>query len=307
MSAELTPPPGAAAQSPPAAARGRALRHIDPHIWDGVLAFVFTAAGLIYVLFMPNLSPPFRSFDAVSVVLLLAVTLPLFALRTYPLPVFGIIGAAAIVGAIINDAAINVGYLAAAIALFSVAARSSVLAQHDRRDVGVGDAHRHLWRPASREAPPRSGWASARGCLFSIVWLAGVAIRAYRENVRETREAWERARADRERAELYLHDLEMHAQEAVGLERSRLARELHDVVGHALNVVVLQAGAAQRVFDKKPDVGARVARVDRGRRPPGAGRHRTHARHPARRRRRPRGARPAAGPGVTCRADRPGA
>ena len=33
-----------------------------------------------------------------------------------------------------------------------------------------------------------------------------------------------------------------------------VARELHDVVGHTLNVVVLQAGAAQRVFDKKPAV-----------------------------------------------------
>ena len=83
------------------------------------------------------------------------------------------------------------------------------------------------------------------------MWLVGVVVHAYRENVREARD---RASAERERAELYLHDLEMHAQEAVALERSRLARELHDVVGHALNVVVLQAGAARRVFDKRPEV-----------------------------------------------------
>ncbi len=95
-------------------------------------------------------------------------------------------------------------------------------------------------------------WLALAGWfLFSAVWLAGVVIHAYRENVREARD---RAAAERERAELYLHDLEMRAQEAVALERSRLARELHDVVGHALNVVVLQAGAAQRVFDKRPEV-----------------------------------------------------
>ena len=33
-----------------------------------------------------------------------------------------------------------------------------------------------------------------------------------------------------------------------------MARELHDSVGHALNVVVLHAGAAQRVIDKKPEL-----------------------------------------------------
>ena len=33
-----------------------------------------------------------------------------------------------------------------------------------------------------------------------------------------------------------------------------MARELHDSVGHALNVVVLHAGAAQRIIDKKPEL-----------------------------------------------------
>ncbi len=37
-------------------------------------------------------------------------------------------------------------------------------------------------------------------------------------------------------------------------ERARLARELHDSVGHALNVVVLHAGAAQRILETKPEL-----------------------------------------------------
>ncbi|MCG8914581.1 histidine kinase [Actinokineospora sp. PR83] len=35
-------------------------------------------------------------------------------------------------------------------------------------------------------------------------------------------------------------------------ERTELARELHDSLGHAVNVVVMQAGVARRVFDDNP-------------------------------------------------------
>ena len=44
------------------------------------------------------------------------------------------------------------------------------------------------------------------------------------------------------------------ANEAVAEERARIARELHDVVGHGLNLIVVQAGGAQRVFDSRPEV-----------------------------------------------------
>jgi signal transduction histidine kinase len=47
---------------------------------------------------------------------------------------------------------------------------------------------------------------------------------------------------------------EVRAQEAVADERARMARELHDIVGHALNVIVIQASGAQRVFETKPEV-----------------------------------------------------
>ena len=60
-------------------------------------------------------------------------------------------------------------------------------------------------------------------------------------------------RAER-RAALFASDREARAREAVAEERARLARELHDSVGHALNVVVLHAGAAQRIMEKKPEL-----------------------------------------------------
>jgi signal transduction histidine kinase len=71
--------------------------------------------------------------------------------------------------------------------------------------------------------------------LFTILWVAGFALR---ERVVRAEAAEERARhAERER--------EAAARIAVAEERTRIARELHDIVAHALSVMVLQVGAVR--------------------------------------------------------------
>jgi len=243
-----------AAQTPEQRTIGRLLRRVDPHVWDALLAFVFTAAAFVLVALTPA-TPGWRGTDALGVVLLLAMTLPLVVLRQHPVAVFAVTGVATVVGAAYGYPSIMVGYITGAIALFVVTVKSSYLGS---MFAGLAASAFLIavyallwWHETSSIVQGVVSWF-----VFSFVWVAGVAVHAYRENVAQARgqalQEQERAVQERERAELYLHDLEMHAIEAVTLERSRLARELHDVVGHTLNVVVLQAGAAQRVFDKKP-------------------------------------------------------
>ncbi len=77
--------------------------------------------------------------------------------------------------------------------------------------------------------------------LFGLGWLIGVTIR--------------RNQARAEVLTQTVDDLEAQqaqiAATAIADERSRIARELHDAVGHAVNVMVLQAGAAR--LSNQPD------------------------------------------------------
>ena len=77
----------------------------------------------------------------------------------------------------------------------------------------------------------------------AVGWGAGRAL-GEREAVAE--------RLARRVAELE-EEREAHARLAVRYERARIASELHDIVAHALSVMVVQAGAGQRLVDRDPD------------------------------------------------------
>lgn len=82
--------------------------------------------------------------------------------------------------------------------------------------------------------------------IFGTVWLIGDNLQTRRAYVASLQERAERAEETRL----------AEARRAVAEERTRIARELHDVVAHSMSVMVVQAGAAQRVMGRDPDEAA---------------------------------------------------
>jgi signal transduction histidine kinase len=60
---------------------------------------------------------------------------------------------------------------------------------------------------------------------------------------------WSLAQAARGRRLAIAHA----SRQAAAQEQARLARELHDVIAHSVSVIVVQAAAADDVFDRRPD------------------------------------------------------
>jgi signal transduction histidine kinase len=88
--------------------------------------------------------------------------------------------------------------------------------------------------------------------IFGIApWLAGRTIRNQTLLARELAE----------KAELAEHAREEEERRAVVRERSRIARELHDVLAHNLSVMVVQAGGARRIVEKRPEQATEVAEL----------------------------------------------
>jgi signal transduction histidine kinase len=89
-----------------------------------------------------------------------------------------------------------------------------------------------------------AGWSNGLGFAgrlvgFAVAWLIGDSLRSRREYINGLEERAERLEADRARA--------------VAEEQARIARELHDVIAHNVSVMVVQASAANDVFDTRPD------------------------------------------------------
>lgn len=184
-----------------------------------------------------------RDFDALGVVLAGAASLPLVARRRAPLGVF----VATAAGSIVLH---GVGYppgppLGATVALFFLAlspderlvrsrltgATVAVLLALHVTAVGVSD----------RSFPTVP-------LLFGILvwggaWVLGDRVRLRRERMAELEARAERAERDAER----------ERRLAAAEERTRIARDLHDSAGHAINVILVQAGAARLLGDRDPE------------------------------------------------------
>jgi signal transduction histidine kinase len=79
--------------------------------------------------------------------------------------------------------------------------------------------------------------------LWVAIWMAGDRAHLRREHIASLEERAERAEraAERER------------RLAAAEERTRIARDLHDSAGHAINVILVEAGAARLLRERDPD------------------------------------------------------
>ncbi len=220
-------------------ARARAALAAKPLVVDTAIAVFLAALSLLaYVGAAPYVGP----LSGITLALLLLESLPLIVRRRFPLAVLGVIAGASIVQlAFLQAGQSPTAGLGILVAVYTVGERvdrrmsltATTLTAALLAFVFVG----------------RAGIAEVALSLIQteliliVAWLLGDATRIrrlYASTLEERAQRLERERDER-------------AERAVREERQRIARELHDVVTHHVSVIVIQAGGALRVIDRRPE------------------------------------------------------
>jgi signal transduction histidine kinase len=186
---------------------------------------------------------PGKNLDATSLVLLALGSLPLVARRRAPLGVFVVTATASVL-------LVALGYppgppLGATVALFFVGLHPAETRTGLRVTatvvVGLYAAH------VAGVAIGHEGEFPLVGPMLGVIlwggaWVLGDRLRLRRQRMAELEERLRRAEREAER----------ERRLAAAEERTRIARDLHDSAGHALNVILVQAGAARLLSEQDP-------------------------------------------------------
>ncbi|HEV3265849.1 MAG TPA: histidine kinase [Acidimicrobiales bacterium] len=218
------------------------LQRVTPQAW---LSLDIALAGLLFLAELGSVlwtnqqnGQPFPR--ALLVVLLGFATFPIALRRKFPLPVL-IVVTAALSLATIGSHNLT-GAPLVALPLYSVAThyerRESVIALIGTCVVIlVSILIADLVRRGNADLAFNSVLAGA------AAWFVGDSVRARRAYVAGmTEQAEQRQRREIERA-----------QQSIGEERLRIARELHDIVAHSLSVIAIQSGVGRHVLDMQPE------------------------------------------------------
>ena len=180
-----------------------------------------------------------HDLDFFGVVLVALASWPLVARRLAPLPVFATVTAAtSVLYGLHYGLGPPIGF---ALGLFTFAAH---------RD----EQRPRLWTGALLAslvvllAPHvvQGEWAPELllgAVVWAAAWFAGDRARLRRERFHELEERARRAEREAER----------ERRLAAAEERTRIARDLHDSAGHAINVILVQAGAARLLQEQDPE------------------------------------------------------
>ena len=210
-------------------------------VLDAVLAVAVLAASL--ALLAARGDSDTRSLDALGVLLAALASFPLLAWRRAPLAVFVVTAAA--------SAALNaIGYpsgppLGPTIALYLLALTPE-RSRASRWTIGVAVVALfavHVSAVAVAEDAFPTVALLFGALVWGGAWVIGDRVRQRRGRIVELEERARRAERDAER----------ERRLAAAEERTRIARDLHDSAGHAINVILVQAGAARLLSRQDPE------------------------------------------------------
>jgi signal transduction histidine kinase len=211
-----------------------ALRRIPPRALDALVALV--AFALTFVLVgVGGTGDSTRDLDALGVLLAAGASLPLLARRRNSLAVFAVTVCAS---ATLNAVGYAVGPpFGPTIALFFVAsdARTRIhLLRTAAAVAGLFAVH------VSSTLLAHGGFPTSPVLFGVLVWggawvLGDVVLRRRQRQVAEERDSQRERRL------------------AAAEERTRIARDLHDSAAHAINVILVQAGAARLLQERDPE------------------------------------------------------
>jgi signal transduction histidine kinase len=204
------------------------MRQTPPWRIDAVLATCFVVAGLTTT---SASSAIYEPRDGLAIGLILAATLPYYARRAAPFPVFAVSSAA--VAALFVQ-----GYAAGALPMVVAVGSYTVGAYRPLREVLLAAAFLNAALVVMLVADsPDFGGAEF---VTSVAVYAGTFLVGWTMQSRRLR----LGALEREQGEASLR--------AAADERLRIAQELHDVVAHSLGVIAVQAGVGMHVIDTDP-------------------------------------------------------
>ncbi len=194
--------------------------------------------GLVALLIPPSLVWATRHHStALAIGPVLLQTLPLLARRRHPLLVL----------AIVLPASIATQFAVGVLPPFALGLALYTVASHTERRVAIRAGAATLVTLVVLLLA-RNGLDSRESVLHLIIfaaaaWILGDNVRTKRAYYRELEERAERLEREREE----------NIHRAAAEEQERIARELHDVIAHSVSVMVVQAAAANDVFERQPE------------------------------------------------------
>jgi signal transduction histidine kinase len=211
-------------------------------VLDAALAVAVFAGSLALLAARGDSGADTHELDLLGVLLAALSSLPLVAWRRAPLAVFVVTAAA--------SAALNgLGYppgppLGPTVALYLLAL-SPTRTRAPRwatSVVVIGFFVVHVGAVAVAEDKFPTVPLLFGALVWGGAWVIGDRVRLRRERIVELEERARRAERDAER----------ERRLAAAEERTRIARDLHDSAGHAINVILVQAGAARLLGTRDP-------------------------------------------------------